>query len=135
MKLLGLDVGDSRIGLAVTETGQPFAFGRGWLQRKGNGEDVSAILELARSENVDLVVVGLPLLASGEEGTQAAKVRDFVKELRSAGLRVELSDERFTTRLAQQRLEHLPRKKKREKGRLDEAAAVAILEGFLERWR
>jgi len=133
VKLLGLDVGDSRIGLAVAETGSPFAFGRGWLERKGGNEDVIAVLELASAEGADLVVVGLPLRTGGEEGAQAAKVRSFARMLEAAGLRVELSDERFTTRLAQQRLQHLPRKKRQEKGRLDEAAAIAILESYLEK--
>jgi len=133
VKVLGLDVGDARIGLAVAETGRPFAFGRGWLVRHDDEQDLAAVLELARSEGAELAVVGLPLRTGGEEGAQAAKVRRFAAALEAAGLPVVFSDERFTTRLAQQRLQHLPRKKRQEKGRLDEAAAVAILESYLEK--
>jgi len=131
VKLLGLDVGDARIGVAVAESGRPFAFGRGWIER-GDGDPVEAVVELARREGAGLVVVGLPLRTGGEEGEQAAKTRRFAAALEKAGLRVEFVDERFTSRLAGQRLAHLPRKKRREKGRLDEAAAVAILESYLE---
>jgi len=126
-------VGDARIGLAVAETGRPFAFGRGWLVRRDDEQDLAAVLQLARSEGAELVVVGLPLRTGGEEGEQAAKVRRFAATLEAAGLPVVLSDERFTTQLAQQRLQHLPRKKRQEKGRLDEAAAMAILESYLEK--
>jgi len=130
---LGLDVGDARIGVAVAETGRPFAFGRGWIVRRDDAADVAAISRLARDEGAELIVVGLPLRTDGAEGPQTAKVRSFARSLTEAGLRVEFFDERFTTRLAGQRLAHLPRKKRQEKGRLDEAAAIAILEGYLER--
>jgi len=133
VKLLGLDVGDTRIGLAVAEKGRPIAFGRGWITRSSEASDTSAILELANAENAEIVVVGLPIETSGKEGSQAIKVRRFAQNLRRAGLKVEFFDERFTTRLAKQRLTHLSRKKRQEKGRLDEAAAIAILEGYLER--
>ncbi len=135
MKVLGLDVGDARIGVAVAEAGRPFAFGRGWIERRDEASDTAAVLKLARTEEAELVVVGLPLRTGGEEGAQAAKARRFAAALEAAGLRVEFVDERFTTRLAGQRLAHLPRKKRQEKGRLDEAAAVAILETYLENSR
>jgi putative Holliday junction resolvase len=132
VKVLGLDVGDARIGLAVAETGRSFAFGRGWLERRSLARDAAAVAELAASEGAELVVVGLPLLTGGNEGPQARKVRRFAAELERLGLRVRFSDERFTTRLAAGRIAHLPKKKRQEKGRLDEAAAVAILEAYLE---
>ena len=133
MKLLGLDVGDARIGLAVADTGRPFAFGRGWIKRVTCEDDVAAVIKKAQEEEAEMIVIGLPLRTGGDEGEQAAKVRRLAKRLQEAGLRVEFADERFTTRLASQRLSHLPRRKRQEKGRLDEAAAVAILETYLER--
>jgi len=132
VKVLGLDVGDARIGVAVAERGRPFAFGRGWIERREQEADARAVAELAASEGVELIVVGLPRLTSGAEGAQAAKVRRFAAALEALGLRVVFADERFTTRLAQGRISHLPKKKRQQKGRLDEAAAVAILEGYLE---
>ena len=133
MKVLGLDVGDARIGVAVAEEGRLLAFGRGWIERRGRAADVQAVLELARREGAQRAVVGLPRRTGGEEGAQAAKVRAFAAALEAAGLEVRFVDERFTTRVAARRTAHLPRKKRQEKGRLDEAAAVAILETYLER--
>ncbi len=132
VKVLGLDVGDARIGVAVAEEGRPFAFGRGWIVRSADAADVVAVCELARAEGTTRVVVGLPRRSDGAEGAQAAKVRRFAAALGAAGLEVRFVDERYTTRVAAQRIAHLPRNKRREKGRLDEAAAVAILETYLE---
>lgn len=132
VKVLGLDVGDARIGVAVAEEGRPFAFGRGWIERNTPAADVERVLELARGEGARRVVVGLPRRTGGEEGVQAVKVRRFAAALQAAGLEVRFVDERFTTRVAAQRTAHLPRKKRQQKGRLDEAAAVAILETYLE---
>ncbi len=132
VKVIGLDVGDARIGVAVAEEGSSLAFGRGWIERQGLEADVAEVLERARSEGAGRAVVGLPRRTGGEEGAQAAKVRAFAAALEAAGLAVRFVDERFTTRVAAQRTAHLPRKKRREKGRLDEAAAVAILETYLE---
>jgi len=131
--VIGLDVGDARIGVAVAEEGGTLAFGRGWIERKRLEDDVARVLELARREGAARVVVGLPRRTGGEEGAQAAKTRRFARALEAAGLEVRFVDERFTTRVAARRTAHLPRKKRQEKGRLDEAAAVAILETYLER--
>ncbi len=132
VKVLGLDVGEVRIGVAVAEEGRSFAFGRGWIVRGDLASDVARVRELAEREGAARVVVGLPRRTGGEEGAQAKKVRRFARELEAAGLEVRFVDERFTTHLAVQRLAHLPRKKRQEKGRRDEAAAVAILETYLE---
>ncbi|WP_456447422.1 Holliday junction resolvase RuvX [Oceanithermus sp.] len=133
MKVLGLDVGEARIGVAAAEEGRPLAFGRGWIERRGLEDDVARVRELARREGAGRVVVGLPRRTGGEEGVEARKVRAFARALEAAGLEVRFVDERFTTRVAAQALAHLPRKKRQQKGRLDEAAAVAILETYLER--
>jgi putative holliday junction resolvase len=132
--LLALDVGEARIGLARGEVGRPFVFGRGALRRSGRlADDVAAVAAAAASEGAVRLVVGLPLRAQGGDSAQTRRVRDFVAALRAAGLVVELLDERFTTALAQRQLatSGLPRSKRQEKGRLDEAAAIAILETFL----
>ncbi len=132
VKVIGLDVGEARIGVAVAEEGKPPAFGRGWIVRSDPAGDVARVRELAEREGAGRVIVGLPLRTDGEEGAQAAKVRAFARALEAAGLEVRFVDERFTTRLAARRLAHLPRKKRQEKGRRDEASAVAILETYIE---
>jgi putative Holliday junction resolvase len=129
--VLALDVGDARIGLAKGETDSSFAFGRGFITRTKLSEDIQALKELMTKESAELIVIGLPKSKDGSDSPQTRKVRAFVKELEKAGVRVVLEDERFTTRLASQHLRDLPRHKRQEKGRLDEAAAILILESYL----
>ncbi len=131
MKVVALDVGDARIGLAAGDTETRFAFGRGYLRRTSLEADVQAVAAFAAREGARRVVVGLPLRTDGSLSTQAEKVLRLVEALRRAGLEVETVDERYTTQLAQTRVRALPKRKRREKGRLDEAAAVAILETYL----
>lgn len=133
--VIALDVGAARIGLARGEIGSSFAFGRGYLQSRGASADVEAVTEVAREEGASLVVVGLPRHTDGGDTAQTTRVRAFVAALREAGLNVEVEDERFTTRLATSQLQTsgLKRKRRREKGLVDEASAVLILESFLNR--
>lgn len=133
--MLALDVGDARIGLAVGSIGSSFVFGRGHLERHGTKRDVAAVLELAAREGAEVVVVGLPLRLDGTSSAQTERVRVFASALAAAGAKVEFEDERLTTRIAQRQVgsSALPRSRRQEKGRLDEAAAVLILESYLAR--
>jgi putative Holliday junction resolvase len=79
------------------------------------------------------MVVGLPLRTDLKESAQAQRVLPLVEALRARGVEVELLDERFTTQLAQRRLAHAPKRVRRDKGKLDELAAVALLEDYLAR--
>jgi putative holliday junction resolvase len=129
--LLALDVGDARIGLAIGTIGSSFAFGRGFIVRKKVQEDILALQELYKQEKAEYIVVGLPKSKDGSDSPQTQKVRSFAGQLEKAGLKVVLEDERFTTRLASKQLQNLPKQKRQEKGRLDEASAIAILESHL----
>ena len=133
MRVGALDVGEARIGLAVGEEGSPFAFGRGYLVRKGLEADVEALLAFVRREGLGKLVVGLPLRTDLKESAQAQRVLPLVEALRARGVEVELLDERFTTQLAQRRLAHAPKRVRREKGKLDELGAVVLLEDYLAR--
>ncbi len=133
VKVAAIDVGEARIGRAVGELGRPFAFGRGYLVRRGEDEDLKALARWLREEGVRRVVVGLPLRTGGEEGPEARRVRAFARRLAALGFEVVFEDERFSTRLAERQLRAAPRKRRREKGRIDEASAVLILEAYLER--
>lgn len=134
-RVVALDVGDARIGLASGVIGSKLAFGRGALVRRGTRTDVPAVAAFAAEEGAEAVVVGLPLTLAGEESAQTARVRRFAAELAAAGLRVEFEDERLTTRLAQRQVggSGLPVGRRREKALLDEGAAVLILESYLRR--
>ncbi len=131
--VLALDVGEARVGLARGEVGAPWAFGRGALRRSGHlAHDVAAVAAAAADEGATRLIVGLPLRAQGGDSDQTKRVRAFAKALIAHGLAVDLVDERFTTALAtRQLLGALPKAKRREKGRVDEASAVAILETWL----
>lgn len=134
--VLALDVGQARIGLARGERGSAFAFPRGWLTRSGNLKaDVAAVREAAGKEQAGLLVVGLPLRSGGGDSQQTERVRAFAAALEAAGLRVELQDERFTSKLASQQIARGPRSRRsrQQKGLEDEAAAVLILETWLQR--
>ena len=134
IKLLGLDVGDARIGLAKGELGFSFVFGRGYITRSAPNDDIAKLKEITQDEQIDVLVVGLPSRTDGKDSAQTQKVRAFAKTLEDAGFKVELEDERFTTKLASERLQQgVSKKKRQEKGRLDEASAVLILESYLKR--
>ena len=97
------------------------------------------MLDAARREGASVVVVGLPLRLDGTESPQTERVRVFAAALAAAaepaGVSVVLEDERLTTRIAQRQVgtSGLPRSRRQEKGRLDEVAAVLILESYLAR--
>lgn len=96
-RYLALDVGDRRIGLAVGDEGGGIARPLRTLTRRALAADVAAIGQLARTEEVTALLIGLPLTLRGDEGPQAARVRRFAGSLAALGLPVELHDERYTT--------------------------------------
>lgn len=137
--VIGLDVGDARIGVARGEHGSAFVFPRGAITRVGTRQDVERVAEIVAAEGAGEVVVGLPLSLDGSESAQTAKVRSFsealTQRLATNGVRIHMEDERLTTRIAQRQIGSgpLPRGKRQAKGRLDEASAVLILESYLQR--
>ena len=133
--VIALDVGEARIGVARGEVGSSFAFGRGYIVRRNLAFDVAAVRERLVAENAARVVVGLPRRSDGGDSAQTKAVRDFAAALQAAGLEVVFEDERFTTQLASRKLvsSGLRKKKRQEKGLLDEAAAVLILETYLRK--
>lgn len=131
MKVVALDVGEARIGQAVGETGSPWVFGRGYLVRTSLEADLKALAALAQREQAERFVVGLPLRTDGRLSVQAESVLVLVEAMREQGMQVELVDERYTTKLGQHRLKNAPKRIRQEKGKLDEAAAIALLECYL----
>jgi len=132
---LALDVGEARIGLALGDSGSSFAFGRGYITRKDLQTDISVIKERLASERADALIVGLPTRTDGKDSAQTQRVRDFAKALEAVGCEVIFEDERFTTRMATQHIVKSGKKKKQrqEKGLVDEASAILILETYLAR--
>jgi putative pre-16S rRNA nuclease len=125
VRYLALDVGDRRVGLAVGDDGGGIARPLRTLTRKSLDADLAAVAAVTRREEVEALVIGLPLTLHGEEGHQAERVRTFASACARLGLPIELYDERFTT------AEGL----RQGAGDPDAGAAVVLLEDFLGRKR
>ncbi|MCC6222466.1 MAG: Holliday junction resolvase RuvX [Thermoleophilia bacterium] len=123
MKVLALDYGSARTGVAVSDPTGTVARPLGVVERAGSAAGLERIAGLVEREGAGLVVVGLPLTLRGERGAQAEETERFVETLRPAvAVPVEMFDERFTTRLAA----------RGESGAPDDAVAAAhLLTGYL----
>ena len=135
--VLALDYGEKRIGIAVSDPEGAFAFPAGVLERRGHEKDLEALGELAQEKGVVAIVVGLPLHMDSRAGPEARAARAFAAALEAAtGLQVALLDERWTSREAERALREVqPRRGKRRRARLDDAAATLLLRTWLERER
>ncbi len=102
MKVLALDYGLARTGVAVSDPTGTVARPLGVVERAAEEAGLARVAKLARQENAERIVVGLPITLRGEAGEQAAETERFVAALRAkVDLPVDTFDERFTTRLAQ----------------------------------
>ena len=103
MKVLALDYGSARTGVAVSDPTGTVARPLGVVEAASTEQGIARLVELAREEGVERVVVGLPVTLRGERGLQAQETDRFVALLREAlDLPIESFDERFTTKLARQ---------------------------------
>ncbi|MCB2185841.1 MAG: Holliday junction resolvase RuvX [Deltaproteobacteria bacterium] len=132
-KLLALDLGAARIGVAVSDeerlTAQPLTV----LPRVNREADVQAIGRLAAREKVVGIVVGLPCRLSGEEGPEAARARSFGKRLaRRLGLAVHFCDESLTSAEAHELLLAADQSRARRRAAVDKLAAALILRRYLD---
>ena len=135
MKLLALDVGERRIGLASGVAGLGTALPAGFLRRTKLAQDIQAVLQAARQRQSGAIVVGIPYLPEGEESPQTKRVQGFIRALRKeTPLPVYGVDEAFTSVEAEGLLRDAGLEPSRNKGAVDEAAAVLILRRFLESW-
>ena len=102
MKVLALDYGSARTGVAVSDPTGTVARPLGVVERAASEDGIARLVQLAREEDVGRIVVGLPITLRGEHGAQAEETDRFVQLLRAAvDLPVESFDERFTTKLAE----------------------------------
>lgn len=130
--LLGLDVGDVRIGVAVSDVLGSGAHPLCTLTRTNRQRDIIAIGDLVSIHNVERIVIGLPISLDGTIGTQAEKIQKFGDRL-SEGLDVpvEFLDERFTTSEAEEILDRIEMNPKDRKKIIDQVSAVIILDEYL----
>lgn len=133
MRLLGLDVGDKRVGIALSDETATLATGLDTLERVGPKKDLKAIAALVREHEVSDVVVGLPRKLDGTLGEQAQKVLQFMDELRDVvKVPVVSWDERFTSSMATQALIEGGVSRRARKGVVDKVAATLILQSYLD---
>lgn len=133
MRILGLDVGDRRIGLAISDPNGQIAVPLRTLHRGTPAGGIGAIAALVQEEGVEAVVVGLPLRLDGSAGRQAESVQEFVRQLLPAvKVPVTLWDERLSTVQAEQLLRRDRRSPRKSKGEQDALAAAIILQGYLD---
>jgi putative pre-16S rRNA nuclease len=133
MRVLGLDVGDKRIGVALSDETGLLASPLPTLQRVGPRKDLQALAALVRQHGAGEVVVGLPYNLDGTEGPQAVKVRAFAEALKPVvRVPVRFWDERLTSVEAEQILAEREVPWQRRKGLVDQVAAVLILQGYLD---
>jgi putative Holliday junction resolvase len=131
-RLIGLDHGTRRIGVAVGDTETGMAFAREAIQRRNLDHDLALVGELCTTEGVERVVIGLPLNMDGSEGAQARLARAFGDRLERIGLAVDYEDERLSTWEAGERLTRAGRRVRRGTGELDSTAARVILQQYLD---
>ena len=130
---MGLDVGDKRIGVALSDESALIATPKETLTRQGNRKDIAHLLEVARREDVGEILVGMPLSLDGSEGPQAKKVGRFIEALREAtNLTVTTWDERLTTVGAERALIESDMSRAKRKQTVDRVAAALILQGYLD---
>ena len=134
--MLGIDAGERRVGVAISDQTRLIATPLTVLDRqRGLGPVLDRLTQLALREDVERVVVGLPLNADGSEGPQARRARDFARVAsRVLALPVELWDERLSTQEAEAIVRDQGRnpKRLRERGQIDAIAAAVILQDFLD---
>lgn len=131
-RILALDVGDRRIGVALSDEMQWIASPHSVYTRVGWGPDVKHIQKLYAENAAVLVVCGLPKNMDGSVGFQAEKVMAFADKLKEAGLPVAFQDERLSTVSAHQALIEGGMRRDERKGTVDKVAAAVILQSYLD---
>ena len=131
-RILALDVGERRIGVAVSDPLGLTAQGVETIFVKGPEKDLARIAELLAQYETDRLVVGLPRSMSGEIGPQAQKILAFIDLLKARGWQVRTFDERLTTSFAQRTLLEADVRRDKRKLVVAKLAAVCILQGFMD---
>lgn len=126
--LVGLDVGEKRIGVSVADTGVRIAVP--FTTVEVNGDEINTIAEIVVKEGADTIVVGYPRNQAGEATAQTAYVEAFVKKIETLAATIAYQDESLTSVMAEQQLKS--HNKPYSKGDIDSQAAAIILQDYLE---
>jgi putative Holliday junction resolvase len=133
IKILGIDPGDRRVGLAIADSGLGIATGFGVIEYGGKKRFIEKIGSIASEEDISLIVMGLPMNMNGSEGEAAKKSRRLAESIKEKlNIEVELVDERLTTHQAIKHLHEAGGKTGSDKGRVDMLSAIVILQSYLD---
>lgn len=132
-RIMGVDCGEKRVGLALSDplgfTAQPL----GYIERNTDAQVAGEIKDLIETHEVERLIVGLPLSMSGGDTPQTKRVRRFISRLRKMlDIKVEAQDERLSTAEAERALIDMDMRRNRRKERRDIVAAQLILQGYLD---
>lgn len=133
MRVLALDLGEKRTGVAISDAGGLLASPLTTIYRKSFSEDFDAVKELVVEYDVGRLVVGVPLSLSGRAGPQARQTEEYALALsKSIRIPVTMVDERYSTSEAERKLKEAGVRPSRERDRVDAAAAAIILQSYLD---
>jgi putative holliday junction resolvase len=132
-RLAALDVGDKRIGVAVSDASRLIAQPLGTVQRRSLAADCAAIEKMLETYDVEKVIAGLPLNSGGQEGEQADRIRHFCARFtRETGKAVEFQDESYTTVEGQRLMIETGQSRRQRREKRDQVAAAVILQAWLD---
>jgi putative Holliday junction resolvase len=136
MRLMALDVGERRIGVALSDPGKVLARSLSVVRRRSTKDDMEVFRSLVEEHDVEKIVVGHPLSLDGQAGEQARRAEVYAAELeRALGVPVVLWDEAFSTDRARQVMIEAGKSRKERAERLDAVAAAVILQDYLDSLR
>ena len=131
---MAFDIGDKRIGVAVSDPFNTYALPSQTYFRKGFKADVEAVANIAKEKYATVIVCGLPVNFDGSEALQTEKTRKFIQALKErTSIPVVCEDERFTTKMAHETLISEGMSRERRKNYVDALAAANILDGYLQK--
>jgi len=133
-RLLGIDYGSKRVGIAVSDPLNIIA--RGVTVIPNSEKLIGEIKRIAGEFDIEKIVVGIPLNLKGQKGSKAEEVEEFIRALEAElGIEIVRQDERFTTMEAHRTLRdmNVGKSKRRSRGTIDEMASALILQGYLDR--
>lgn len=133
MRILAIDYGDARIGLALSDESETLASPIGTYNSQSMRKDIDYISAVAREKNAGLIVIGLPINMDGSYGVRAEKTQAFGNVLqRVSGIKVEYKDERLTTVSAERTLIECNMRREKRKQVIDTLSAQIILQSYLD---
>ena len=132
-RILGIDFGDVRVGLALSDKNKLIAFPFRTISYHSKKKLISDLIKIISDHKVDSIVIGLPIGLKGTDTNQTLVVREFAKTLRSFKIHVFLEDERFSSIIAKKSLIKQNIKTGHNKSEIDQRAASIILQQFIDK--